>query len=180
MQSQGCWGLDSCTKILKPVTNLSSGRCMTTNKELPMTTHVFGDLRAKSNPNILRGKFSWTRRRFNTSDCAKRLTEDSFSAHSTALVVQGLRVQRTARPMPSSTNPPLLMESQVCILASFKVKCICTVVLMSLCVCVDLREDVPHVGVVGAAERWRSIAAILYTAFTLGFTATCNTHTHTL
>lgn len=81
--------------------------------------------------------------------------------------------------MPSSANPPLLMESQVCILASFKVKCICTVVLMSLCVCVDLREDVPHVGVVGAAERWRSIAAILYTAFTLGFTATCNTHTHT-
>lgn len=49
-----------------------------------------------------------------------------------------------------------------------------------VCVRVNLREDVPHIGVVGAAERWRSIAAILYTAFTLGFTATCNTHTHTL
>lgn len=33
------------------------------------------------------------------------------------------------------------------------------------------REDVPHVGVVGAAELWRSIAAVLDTAFTLGFTA---------
>ena len=45
-----------------------------------------------------------------------------------------------------------------------------------LCPCDYLREDVAHVGVVGAAERWRSIAAVLYAAFTLGFTAACNTH----
>lgn len=44
---------------------------------------------------------------------------------------------------------------------------------------VNSREDVPHVGVVGAAEGWRSIAAVLYAAFTLGFAATCKTHTHT-
>lgn len=53
--------------------------------------------------------------------------------------------------------------------------------------CVYLREDISHKGVVGAAERGRAFTAVLHTAITLGLTVTCRrdaihymeTHTHT-
>lgn len=39
----------------------------------------------------------------------------------------------------------------------------------------NLREDVADIGVVGAAERWWSIAAVLQATFALSFTAAWNT-----
>lgn len=51
--------------------------------------------------------------------------------------------------------------------------------LLVLCKGADLREDVTHVGVVGATERWRSFAAVLNAALTLASAATWNKHKHT-
>lgn len=45
-----------------------------------------------------------------------------------------------------------------------------------LCKSVDIREDVTHVGVVGAAERRGGVAAVLNAAFTLASAATWNKH----
>lgn len=56
---------------------------------------------------------------------------------------------------------------------SLKVKCVWKVLWAHG----NLREDITDIGVVGAAERRRSIAAVLQAAFTLSFTAPWNTHT---